>query len=79
MEISFEHAAHNRPGKLGVWATVLSIMSTVIGGGIVCIPWATFQCGLVFTMLLCVLASMQVLVSCALYLKARELCHDSAK
>lgn len=80
MEISFEDGVRERKkGKLGVWGTVLSLMSTVIGGGIVCIPWATYQCGLVVTVLLCCMAALQVMVSCALFLQARELCHGSAK
>ena len=32
-------------GTLGTWGTVLAIMSTIVGGGMVSIPWAFKQSG----------------------------------
>lgn len=43
---------------LGIWGTVFAIMSTVIGGGMVGIPWAFFHCGFYLAIVISVLASI---------------------
>lgn len=56
---------------------VLAIMSTILGGGMVSIPWATFNVGLIPTIGIACFASAQVVISCVLFLRAREVCPDS--
>jgi hypothetical protein len=43
---------------LGIWGTVFAIMSTVIGGGIVGIPWAFYHCGFYLAIAISILASI---------------------
>ena len=38
---------HAGPGTLGLWGTVFAILSTIVGGGMVSLPWATYYCGFV--------------------------------
>ena len=64
-------------GVLGMSGVVLAIMSTILGGGMVSIPWATFQVGLIPTIGVAAFASFQVVISCVLFLRAREVCPDS--
>ena len=43
---------------LGIWGTVFAIMSTVIGGGMVGIPWAFYHCGFYLAIVISILASI---------------------
>ena len=63
-------------GTLGTWGTVFAIMSTIVGGGIVSIPWAFYQAGFVQGVVFLGVTSCQVLLSTTLYLKAREMIPD---
>ena len=70
-------ATAQEPGDaatLGTWGTVLAIMSTVVGGGMVSLPWAFLQTGIYFAFGYLLLMVGQVALSTVLYLKARELC-----
>lgn len=64
-------------GKLGNWGSVFAILSTIIGGGMVSIPWAFYCCGFPIAMLLLLFSSAQVVVSCMLYLKAKNICPEN--
>ena len=61
-------------GVLGTWGTVLAIMSTIVGGGMLSIPWAFLECGIYLAIAFAALAAIQVVYSAAMLLKARELC-----
>ena len=63
-------------GTLGTWGTVLAIMSTIVGGGMLGIPWACFNCGFYLTIAFGFMASVQVVLSSILFLRAREMCPD---
>jgi amino acid permease len=63
-------------GELGTWGAVFAILSTLMGGGMVSIPWAFYSCGFPVAILLLMLSAAQVVVSCVLYLKARNICPD---
>jgi amino acid permease len=51
-------------------------MSTIVGGGMVSIPWAFYQSGIIIGLVVSVLASTQVILSSILFLKARSVCPD---
>jgi len=74
MRSFFKHAPHDDIGSLGTWGTVLGILSTVVGGGIVSIPWSFYQCGIILAVVFCVFNAFQVILSSVLFLKVRELC-----
>mmetsp|Transcript_32095 Transcript_32095/g.49074 ORF Transcript_32095/g.49074 Transcript_32095/m.49074 type:complete len:227 (+) Transcript_32095:17-697(+) len=74
MRSFFKHGEPHSAGTLGTWGTVLGILSTVVGGGIVSIPYSFYQCGFVFAIGFCVFNALQVLLSSALFLKVREMC-----
>ena len=74
MKGSFMQYAKPHEGTLGTWGTIFAFMSTVVGGGIVSIPWSMYQTGFPQGMLLSVFATLQVLLMSFLFLKARELC-----
>ena len=63
-------------GTLGTWGTVLAILSTIVGGGMLGIPWACFQCGFYLAIAFGILASAQVVLSSILFLRARDMCPD---
>jgi amino acid permease len=45
-------------GNLGLWGTVFAIMSTIIGGGMLSLPWAFFQSGIYFAIIFSIFASI---------------------
>jgi amino acid permease len=45
-------------GTLGLWSTVFAIMSTIIGGGMLSLPWAFYQSGIYFAIVFSILASI---------------------
>jgi len=61
-------------GTLGIWGTVFAIMSTIVGGGMVSLPWAFLQMGIYLAVGYLLLMALQVLLSSVLFLKAREIC-----
>ena len=61
-------------GVLTMSGVVLAIMSTILGGGMMAIPHATLTVGLIPTIGVALFASAQVVVSCVLFLRAREVC-----
>jgi len=63
-------------GTLGTWGAVFAIMSTIVGGGMVSIPWAFLKCGLITGAVFSITAAVQVVISSILYLKAREICPE---
>ena len=63
-------------GTLGLWGTVLGIMSTIVGGGMVGVPWAFLNCGFILAGIFSLLASAQVIFSSVLFLRARQICPD---
>ena len=63
-------------GSLGTWGTVLAILSTIVGGGMLGIPWACFNCGFFLSLAVGIIAAAQVLFGSVLFLRARENCPD---
>jgi amino acid permease len=51
-------------------------MSTIVGGGMVGIPWAFYSTGFYFAISFSVFASAQVILCSVLFLKARDLCPE---
>ena len=45
-------------GTLGLWSTVFAIMSTIIGGGMLSLPWAFYQSGIYFAIVFSLFASI---------------------
>ena len=64
------------PGTLTTFTTVLAIMSTIVGGGMVSIPWAFYNSGFYLAILFSIFASAQVILCSVLFLKARDLCPE---
>ena len=52
-------------------------MSTIVGGGMVSIPWAFYNTGFYLALTFSVFASAQVILCSVLFLKARDMCPDS--
>ena len=57
---------HAGPGTLGLWGTVFAILSTIVGGGMVSLPWATYYCGFIIMIVASVATALQVMLSSAL-------------
>lgn len=55
---------------------VFAIISTIVGGGIVSLPWAIKTVGLGIGIAFGVFSALQVMLGSNLYLKAREMCPD---
>jgi len=62
------------PGTLTTSGAVLGIISTILGGGLVAIPYAFYCTGLGLGLGVVAFAALQVVACSALYLKAREAC-----
>lgn len=43
---------------MSVKEAILSLISTIIGGGVVGLPYAFYHCGIVFGMILCIVISV---------------------
>ena len=54
----FKEAKPGEHGVLGMSGVVLAIMSTILGGGMVSIPWATYNVGLIPTIGVALFASV---------------------
>lgn len=48
----------NPHGELGTWGAVFGILSTIIGGGLVAIPWAFYSCGFPIAIFLLMLSAV---------------------
>jgi amino acid permease len=55
-----------------MWGGSLAILSTIIGGGIVGLPFALYHTGIPVGILMNLVFSALTLYSCVLYIKARE-------
>jgi amino acid permease len=62
---------------LGTWGIVFAIMSTIVGGGMLSIPWAYYKSGIVLSIGFSILTSIQVVLSTILFLRSREFCPHS--
>ena len=56
-----------------MWGGSLAIVSTIIGGGIVGLPFSLYHTGIPVGILLNLVFAALTLYSCVLYIKAREL------
>ena len=61
-------------GTLTASGAVFGIISTILGGGIVGLPFSFYSCGLYLGLVIAIIASFQVVIQSILYLKAREVC-----
>ena len=66
----------NPDGKLTVTTAVLAMISTIIGGGIVSLPYAMYQFGLPLAIVINFLVAYMVWKSVALYLTTKDLLPD---
>ena len=57
---------------MGTFSTILAILSTIIGGGIVSVPWAFLQLGFYASIFMLAFTVLQALLGSVLYLKARD-------
>ena len=62
------------PGTLTYSGAVLAIISTILGGGIVGLPYSLYSTGLYCGVLIAIFAAAQTTISSILFLKAREVC-----
>lgn len=60
-------------GKNGMWGTALAIISTIMGGGIVSIPYAYAVAGVGVGISVQVVVIMAIWCSCVLYLRTRNI------
>ena len=58
--------------KFGLWGGVFAILSTVIGGGMVAIPWAFQHVGYYLAVIMSFMAGAQVILSSILFLSASK-------
>jgi amino acid permease len=70
-------AVADQPGLMSATGAMFTILSTIVGGGMVSLPWAFFECGFPTAILVLLVTEAQVFVSCYLYLKARSICPDN--
>ena len=61
---------------LTTFTGVLAILSTIIGGGIVSIPYSFVSFGIPFAIVLNIIAVMLTIFSCDLYLAAKDIIPD---
>ena len=66
----------DQEGSLGHWGSVLAIMSTIVGGGMVSIPWAFYHCGFILSVCVCLITFLQAVLSSSLLLKSRQICPE---
>ena len=59
--------------KLGTYMASLAILSTIVGGGIVGIPFSIYQTGIPLGILMNILIAGSVYYSCVLYLAGKDL------
>jgi len=58
---------------MSVRDAVLSLISTIVGGGIVGLPYAYYHCGIVFGIIFSLFISLMTHRSCILLLKAKDM------
>lgn len=51
----------------------MAILSTIVGGGIVGLPYSFYQTGIPVGILMNILFALMTLYSCILYIKAKDL------
>ena len=70
----YEEAPPNSEGTLTTFGAVLGIISTILGGGMIAIPFAIYCAGFGLGLCISAFAAIQVIFSSVMYLKAREVC-----
>ena len=68
-----EERAKERAGRNGVCGTALAIISTIMGGGIVSIPYAYAVAGVTVGISIQVLVIVAIWISCILYLRTKNI------
>ena len=58
---------------LSVFGGSLAILSTIVGGGVVGLPYSFYQTGIPVGILMNILFALMTLYSCLLYIKAKDL------
>ena len=66
-------AATNDQHGMTVWETGLALLSAIIGGGIVGIPYAMFKTGIILGLILNVVFAMTTIFSARLYLRCKDI------
>mmetsp|Transcript_20492 Transcript_20492/g.15117 ORF Transcript_20492/g.15117 Transcript_20492/m.15117 type:complete len:122 (-) Transcript_20492:1096-1461(-) len=65
--------AQGHPGGLSLFAATLTFLSTIVGGGIVGIPYAFYYCGILFGTVLNFIVMFLTVASIWLYCLAKDL------
>jgi amino acid permease len=59
---------------LSLFGTTLAFVSTIIGGGIVGVPFAFYHAGIPMGLMINFIGAFVTVYSCYLYLKAKDFC-----
>lgn len=75
-EIAEEPVKEMGAKPLTIWGATLAYVGTIVGGGIVGLPFAIFETGIPLGVFLHILVSCLTIYACWLYFKTRELIGD---
>lgn len=75
IEISFDQGKKksSKSKGLSVFGASLAILSTIVGGGIVGLPYSFYHAGIPMGIILNILFSLMTFYSCVLFIEAKDL------